>query len=96
MDREALVYYNNYRDIEAAVAEFAQRYGIALVIRYTSEPMDPAKKETIMQGINRMVIYQSRLDITQNILGILNAGPTANKTGPRPSAPQIPPRPTTR
>jgi Skp family chaperone for outer membrane proteins len=102
MDREAMVYYNAYREVEAAVTEFAQRYGIALVIRYSSEPMDPAKKETVMQGINRMVVYQSRLDITNNILEILNRGtpPVRQATQPtspsRTGAPQIPPRPTTR
>lgn len=83
MEREAMVYYNAYREIEAAITDFAVRNRIALVLRYSAEPMDPTKRETIMQGINRLVIYQSHLDITQYILETLNRGtPTTQNTGP--------------
>jgi Skp family chaperone for outer membrane proteins len=98
MEREAMVYYNAYREVEAAVADFAARNGISLVLRYSAEPMDPTKKDTIMQGINRIVVYQSRLDITQYVLDRLNRSTppadNANRTGP--ARPQIPTRPTTR
>ena len=98
MEREAMVYYNAYREVEAAVADFAARNGISLVLRYSAEPMDPTKKDTIMQGINRIVVYQSRLDITQYVLDRLNRSTppvdNANRTGP--ARPQIPARPTTR
>jgi outer membrane protein len=71
MDREAEVYFNAYRQIEAAVQEFAARNRIGLVLRYSAEEMDPTKRETIMQGINRIVIYQDRLNITQYIVDML-------------------------
>lgn len=101
MEREALIYYNAYREVETAVAEFAARSGISLVLRYSAEPMDPTKKETIMQGINRIVVYQNRLDITQFIIDRLNRGtPTAPVSNASPGGParppQIPARPTTR
>ena len=74
MEREAMIYYNAYREIETAVADFAARNSLSLVLRYSAEPMDPTKKETIMQGINRIVVYQNRLDITQYVLDRLNRG----------------------
>ena len=98
MEREAMVYYNAYREVEAAVADFATRNGLSLVLRYSAEPMDPSKKETIMQGINRIVVYQSRLDITQHVLNRLNQNtPPASNAGTRgPALPPNPARPTTR
>ena len=99
MEREAMIYYNAYREVETAVSEFAARSGISLVLRYSAEPMDPTKKETIMQGINRIVVYQNRLDITQYIIDRLNRNtpPAANNASPAgPARPSIPARPTTR
>jgi hypothetical protein len=43
--------------------------------------MDPAKRESIMQGINRFVIYQNRLNITDLILDTLNRGTPAASPG---------------
>ena len=91
MEAEAKVYYNTYRRVEKEVEDFASRNGIQLVLRYSSEDMDPTKRESIMQGINRIVVYQSRLDITQLILDRLNRG-TQAAAKPTPPAPQIPRR----
>ena len=41
MEREAKVYFNVYKEIEAAVADFAARNRIGLVLRYSAEDMDP-------------------------------------------------------
>ncbi len=96
MEQEAKIYFNVYKEIEAAVADFAVRNRIGLVLRYSAEEMDPAKRESIMQGINRMVIYQNRLNITDLILDTLNRGtpsqgtPVASPQGP--IAPPIPRR----
>lgn len=94
MEREAKVYFNVYREIEAAVADFATRNRIGLVLRYSAEDMDPSKRESIMQGINRLVIYQNRLNITDIILDTLNRGtPQTAASAPAPGvAPPIPRR----
>lgn len=93
MEQEAKVYYNTYREIEKVVEDFAARNGIQLVLRYSSEDMDATKRESIMQGINRIVVYQNRLDITTLILERLNRGTQrqADRTA-NPVAPQIPRR----
>lgn len=98
MEQEAKIYFNVYKEIEAAVADFAGRNRIGLVLRYSVDDMDPAKRESIMQGINRIVIYQNRLNITDLILDTLNRGtpqaapgtPVASPQGT--VAPPIPPR----
>jgi Skp family chaperone for outer membrane proteins len=93
MEQEAKAYYNTYREIEKSVEDFAARNGIQLVLRYSSEDMDATKRESIMQGINRIVVYQSRLDITQMVLERVNRGTQQQATRPAsPTAPQIPPR----
>lgn len=94
MEREAKVYFNVYREVEAAVADFAGRNRIGLVLRYSADDMDPSKRESIMQGINRMVIYQNRLNITDIILDTLNRGtPAAAPSTATPGvAPPIPRR----
>jgi len=102
LEREAKIYYNIYQEVERAVADFAARNRIGLVLRYSNDEMDPTKRETIMQGINRLVIYQDRLNITDMILDMVNRGtppappvnPAATTIGTRPSsaAPPIPRR----
>lgn len=94
MEREAKVYFNVYREVEAAVADFAARNRIGLVLRYSAEDMDPTKRDSIMQGINRIVIYQNRLNITDIILETLNRGTPASvpSTATPGIAPPIPRR----
>lgn len=91
MEREADVYFRSYREVEAAVANFAKRYGISLVLRFSGEEMDPDKRESIMQGINRLVVYQNRLNITQPVLDELNRQTPPPSVGGR-TGPTIPGR----
>ena len=72
LQREAKVYYNSYREIEDRVAKFADQYGIGLVMRFNSEPMDATKRESVLQGINRAVVFQRSLNITNAIIEDLN------------------------
>jgi len=76
LEQEAKVYYGIYREIEDAVAMFAQRNRIGLVLRFTGDEMKPDDRASVLQGVNKPVVYQDRLDITQHILNQLNAGAT--------------------
>jgi Skp family chaperone for outer membrane proteins len=91
MEREAKIYFNVYKEVEAAVADFATRNRVGLVLRYSAEDMDPSKRESIMQGINRFVIYQNRLNITDLILDTLNRGTPAAAPGASTATPAIAP-----
>jgi Skp family chaperone for outer membrane proteins len=83
MEREARAYFTAYKEVEAAVKEFAVRNRVTLVLRYSGEDMDPTNRESIMQGINRFVVYQDRLNITEMVLEMVNRGtPLATPTSP--------------
>lgn len=91
MEREAKVYFNAYREIEAVVTEFAQRNRIGLVLRFNGEEMDATQRESIMQGINRIVVYQDHLNITNLVLQRLNAQrPRIEEEAKRPVVPGQP------
>lgn len=81
VENQAKIYFNAYRDIEFHINKFATRYGIDLVLRFNSEEMDPTKPDSVLNGINRFVVYQRNLNITGNILEEMNR----RGTGPRPT-----------
>lgn len=81
LEQEAKVYYNIYREVEDAVAVFAQRHGIRLVLRFTGDEMKPDDRASVLQGVNKPVVYQDHLDITLDILSKLNAGATVPPGG---------------
>jgi Skp family chaperone for outer membrane proteins len=101
LEQEAKVYYNIYREVEDNVAEFAQRNGIRLVLRFTGDEMKPDDRATVLQGVNKPVVYQSQLDITLAVLNKLNAGatmPAGGGVAPAPGSPGVgqPPQISTR
>jgi len=93
LEREAKVYYNSYKEIEDRVSKFADQYGIGLVMRFNSEPMDATKRESVLQGINRAVVFQRSLNITNAIIEDLNRQtPRVPKVGGRQVIPGQPRR----
>lgn len=100
LEREAKVYYNSYKEIEDRVSKFADQYGIGLVMRFNSEPMDATKRESVLQGINRAVVFQRSLNITNAIIDDLNRQtpppPTPRVSGNTGRPPQVPGRATLR
>ncbi|MCA9263643.1 MAG: OmpH family outer membrane protein [Planctomycetales bacterium] len=74
LDREAKIYYDVYNEIVATTAQFAKRKNIRLVVRFNSEDMDPQNRRSVLDGVNRAVIYQDALDITNIILDQVNRG----------------------
>jgi Skp family chaperone for outer membrane proteins len=88
VEEEAKIYFNAYRRVEWEVQKFADRFGIDLVVRFNSEQMDPSKPESVLQGINRFVVYHRSLNITDQILKNLN-----DQAGPAPGTAIKPPIP---
>jgi Skp family chaperone for outer membrane proteins len=101
LELEAKLYYDTYREVEQTVTVFAQRHRINLVLRFTGDDIKPDDRASILQGVNRPVVFQQGLDITENILALLNPPgqtvPPAGAAAPiAPSAnrgPTIPQRP---
>jgi Skp family chaperone for outer membrane proteins len=102
LEQEARVYYRVYREIEQQVGLFAQRNRIGLVLRFNGDEMKEDDRASVLQGVNRAVVYQSNLDITSFVLQQLNGNtptiqPTPSPQGGatginanRPATPQIP------
>jgi len=80
--REAQAHYRAYKEVLGAIEAVCKRHAISLVLRYDSKEIDPANGNSIMRGITRSVVYQSRLDITDLVVKELFA------TAQRPVAPR--------
>lgn len=74
LEQEARVYYRVYQEIEKEVEVIAERYRISLVLRYNSEAMKEDDRASVLQGVNRAVVWQSGLDISEQVLAVLNRG----------------------
>ena len=80
MENEAKIYLATYKQVATAVAAFANAKNIDLVLRYdreanpSTQTVDP--RETL-KIINRPVIFEKQLDISDSILRQLSA--TARK-----------------
>ena len=88
LEREAKVYYQTYLDVNKVVSEYATRHDIGLVLRFNGEPADPNHREGVLREINKTVVFQNRIDITPDILDLLN---NASRIGSPPRS-HVPPR----
>ncbi len=68
LEREAKIYFEVYTEVAAEVARFAEQHGIGLVIRFNSDPIDQKNRQAVLEGVNRAVIFQKHLNITNAIL----------------------------
>ena len=84
LQREALQYYTSYNEILAAIDRIAQRHGIALVLRFDSRAMDPEDPQSVMQGMNRAVVLQRNLDITNMVIDELRTALAQNSSSRAP------------
>lgn len=81
--REAELYHDVYKTVVTAVGKFSERHGISLVLRFNSQEANPQERGSVLQEVNRAVVYQNRLNITRNVLQSLTA-----ETAARPAARQ--------
>jgi len=89
MERQAKLYYQTYLEVVDAVSVYAKGHNIGMVLRFNGEPVDPNKREDVMRDINKQVVIQDRIDITPDVLLLLN-----RESQPRTAQPgsQLPPR----
>jgi Skp family chaperone for outer membrane proteins len=72
LEQEARVYYRIYQEIEQSVTTFATRAKIGLVLRFSRDEMKENDRPSVLQGVNRAVVYHQGLEITIPILEDLN------------------------
>jgi Skp family chaperone for outer membrane proteins len=90
LEREAKVYYQTYLEVCEAVGYYAKRHNIGLVIRFNGEPVDPNKREDVLREINKPVPWQDNIDITPDVLALLNRD---QRSQPTPQNPTVGTRP---
>jgi Skp family chaperone for outer membrane proteins len=79
MQREAKIYNDTYNEVQSEVNYFCQSQGIALVLRFTSDPVDESNPESILSALNKQVVWSNpNLDITDFILQRFAAPKTAD------------------
>lgn len=90
LDREAKVYYQTYLEVVDAVNTYAKRQNIGLVLRFNGEPVDPNRRDEVLREINKPVVSQDQIDITPDVLVLLNRDQQAGRSA-QPGS-QLPPR----
>lgn len=84
LEREARIYYETYKEVVDRVGELAVSSGISLVLRYDSTPIDPQDRGSVLKGVNRSVVMQHQLDLTDAVIhNVVSANPA-------PAAPRTP------
>jgi Skp family chaperone for outer membrane proteins len=85
-EKESRYYLRAYQELSAAVKAYAERNGIALVLRFNGAPIDPNNREMVQMEVFKMVMYYDKsIDITDPVLAELNrsaaiaAPPSAQK-----------------
>jgi len=72
--REAAIYLDIYRQLEEEVRKYAKAKGIKLVIRQQDTSLDENQPlQQILTSLNRGIVYEDGLDITEEILKALDA-----------------------
>lgn len=69
---EAAMYHECYREVMAEVERYAKAHGINLVMRFNGDPYDPADPQSLQKELNKAVLYQEGIDITDEILQSVN------------------------
>ncbi|MGI9457023.1 MAG: OmpH family outer membrane protein [Aeoliella sp.] len=86
MERESKVYFQTYQQVNYAIANYAKERKIGLVLRFNGDQPDPNNRNDILKWINKPVVFENNIDITRDILAVVNGG-AATSIGGRPAQP---------
>lgn len=84
--KEAKVYYDTYQEVSQMITNYARYQKIGLVLRFNGEPADPLRRETVLREINKPVQFHDSIDITPDILALLNRNAPQNPAAPTSTA----------
>jgi len=84
MERESKVYFNTYQQVVYAIGNYAKQRNIGLVLRFNGDKPDPNDRNAILREINKPVVFENNVDITRDILAIVNGG-AATEVGRNPA-----------
>lgn len=64
LNREAQIYYVTYQKLQSVVQAVAVANNIVLVLRFDSSPVDGNNRPEVIKAVNRSVVYNRELDLT--------------------------------
>ena len=82
VERKAKIYYDTYQQVSQAIKYYAEHQGIGLVLSFNGESTDPNNPQSIMRSIGKPVHFQNKVDITPDVLALLNRQNTATPSTP--------------
>jgi Skp family chaperone for outer membrane proteins len=88
MEREAKVLYQTYQEVVQAVDYYAKRHNIGLVLRFSGEPIDPNRPDDVRREISKLVVMQDSIDITLEVLMLINSRDASSQQPPAQQARQ--------
>jgi len=74
LTRETEIYAVRYREVEKVVREIAARRELRLVLRFSSDAYNEKDRGSVLQAVNRPIVFQDQLDITDEVIAAINAG----------------------
>jgi Skp family chaperone for outer membrane proteins len=72
LNEEARLYFDIYQSVAETVERLAKARDIGLVLRFNDDEMNPSKRESVLQGVNRAIVYRAVPDLTDAVLKELN------------------------
>lgn len=73
LKRESTIYLQVYNEVSDMVERYATHFKYTLIIRFNRDELDADNPQTLMQGMNRQVVYyRADDDITKPVLDSLN------------------------
>lgn len=79
LEREAHIYFDGYTQVYDVVSTLAERNDIRLVLRFSSDSMKADDRASVLNSVNRPVIYQKNLNITDLVIKALGGSPPPHK-----------------
>lgn len=84
LEQEAQAYYATYQQVKQEIKVFAESNRIGLVLRFSTEQIDPSNRQSVMQGVNQPIVYnQGGLDITKYIVDRIARGAQQTARAPQ-------------
>ena len=77
LKQEAQIYHQTYTEMKSVVAKLAGDYGISLVMRFDSTPINPDNRAEVIKGVNRNVVFHDHLDLTTKVVEAMGGTSTA-------------------
>ncbi len=73
LQKESAIYREIYDEVSTEVEKYAAQHKLDLVLRFNADPLPDNDPQELIKSMNRQVVFQRGLDITNPILETLNA-----------------------